>query len=179
MNKNKLLIWILAVIVFAFLIFYYTALQNLLSNFLQKEISLWGYTGFFVIVFLLEILPQPFISGLVPFTIALLFGLHFWYLFIIMVVSALSANYIAYAIGRKYGDAIIGKYIHKNNYGKSILWFEKYGKMGITFVALSPLPYFPIIGGIFKMSVKEFTYYAIIPRFIHFAIFCSVIAFFL
>lgn len=37
-------------------------------------------------------------------------------------------------------------------------------------LALTPIPYFPILGGLFKMKVSDFIIYGIIPRILNFFI---------
>jgi|GEM_PF-1739708 len=178
MKRKKLFIGILAAITLVLVLLYYTSFQEYLSIFLEEQIGVWGYTGVFIAVFLLELLPQPVLSALLPFTAGILFDLNFRYLILIMIFGGITANYIAYALGRCYGGVIVGVFIKKKSYEKGITWFDKYGKKSITLLALTPLPYFPVLGGIFRMSLHDFTFYAILPRFFHFLIFCTLIAFF-
>jgi membrane protein DedA with SNARE-associated domain len=156
----------------------YNYLSNLIESLLEKQIGNWGYYGIIISVFILEFIPQPFLSALIPFTTGLLFNLNTLGLIITMILTSIIANYAAYFLGRYYGDFTTRFFISKKNYEKSLIWFKKYGKKSITILALTPLPYFPIMGGIFKMNFKEFTLYAIIPRIFHFTIFsCLIIIF--
>lgn len=150
-------------------------LENLINNFFETQIYSWGYFAIFIFIFFLELIPQPLISGLIPFTIGISFGFQYKILLIITLVSAIFANYLAYYIGYFYSDSIALVLVSKENYEKSLDWFSRYGTKIITFLALTPFPYFPVLGGIFKMNFIKFTLFAIIPRIIHFIIFSYII----
>lgn len=172
-RKTELTILVLAIAIL--IIINYNYLGNLLSNILENQIKTLGYFGVFISVFILELIPQPFISALVPFTTGLLFGLNLQNLILMMIVGYLTSNYLAYFIGKYYADSIAKFLISKKNYEKSLKWFEKYGKTAITILALTPLPYLPVLGGIFKMTPHEFTLYAVIPRLFHFLVYSYLI----
>ena len=168
----------LILVLLAIIIFNYSYLSGLLGGFFEDQIQIWGYFGVSISSFILELIPQPFLSALVPFTTGLLLKLDFQYLFFTMLISSIIANYIAYFFGKYYGDSIALFLVSKESYEKSLNWFGKYGKKSITFLALTPIPYFPVMGGIFKMTLREFTVYAIIPRIFHFIIFAHLILLF-
>jgi membrane protein YqaA with SNARE-associated domain len=165
------LIFILLLIIFS----NYSYLENFVNNFFETQIYTWGYLAIFVFIFFLELIPQPLISGLIPLTIGLSFDLSYKTLIVITLISAILANYLAYYLGYFYSDSIALFLVSKENYKKSLVWFSKYGTKIITFLALTPFPYFPVLGGIFKMNFLKFTIYAIIPRIIHFIIFSYII----
>ena len=104
-----------------------------------------------------------------------IFGLDFFMLLGLTLIAVISSNYLGYFIGKKYSNNIKRYMINKNNYEKSLSWFNRFGNKTITLLALTPLPYFPILGGLFKMKLKEFTIFAIIPRIFHFLIFSLII----
>ncbi len=153
----------------------YNFLSSFAENYLETQIENLGYLGVIFSVFVLELIPQPFLSALIPFTTGLLFNLNAYYLLFMVIVTSIVANYLAYFLGFRYGDSIANFFVSEKNYEKTTKWFDKYGKISITILALTPLPYFPIMGGIFKMTFKEFTTYAIVPRMFHFIIFSSLI----
>lgn len=157
----------------------YTYLTTLAEEVLQKQIGNSGYYGIAISVFLIELIPQPILSSWIPCSIGLLFNMNFFYIILISVASAIPANYIAYFIGTNYGKSMAHFFVSEANYEKSVKWFDKYGKKSISVLALLPLPYFPIMGGLFKMTFKEFTLYAIIPRIFHFILLLSVVMIFL
>jgi undecaprenyl-diphosphatase len=176
---RSIIITLLILIGLSICLINYSHLSDLAEGFLQEQIANWGYLGIGVAVFILELIPQPFLSSLIPFTIGCLYNLNSFYLITIIILYSIVANYTAYFFGVRYGDPIAKFFVSEKNYKKSIRWFDKYGKKSITILALTPLPYFPVMGGIFRMTFKEFTMYAIIPRMFHFAIFLSLIIVFI
>src|SRR3989344_4850903 len=84
--------------------------------------------------------------------------------------------YFAYFFGRVYGEPIARYFVSEKNYLKTKQWFEKYGIKAFFVLALLPLPYFPIMAGIFNIKPRELTIYAIIPRIFHFVIFTYLIS---
>jgi len=175
---EKYLICAMIIILFVVFAINYNTINDSLGGFLEDIIATWGYGGIFVIVFIFETIPQPFISALFAFYAGLFLGLDFSFLLTLTIISAVVANYTAYIIGFIYGEGLIKIFISRKNYNRSTKWFHRYGKGSIALLALTPLPYFPVIGGIFKMSFREFTLYAIIPRLFHFLIFTSFAWFF-
>ena len=161
---------ILILILLGFGIANYKDIQGAIGENLAQQVESYGYPTVFITAFLVELLPQPFVSSLVPFTSGLVFGLDFTTLLILLLIGALSSNYLAYYLGIRYGKRVSIRLVGEENYENSLTLFKKYGKLGISMFALTPLPYFPILGGIFKMNLWEFTVYAIIPRIFHFLI---------
>lgn len=138
---------------------------------LEEGILRWGFVGITVSIFVLEFIPQPFISSLIPLSSGIVFGLDIYRVLMFAIVSAVIANYLAYLLGLRYGERIVKFFMNQKTYGKSVEWFELYGKKSMTVLALTPLPYFPIMGGIFKMNNKEFIVYALVPRIIYLVVF--------
>lgn len=149
----------------------YSPILEFLRVTLEEGILRWGYVGISVSIFILEFIPQPFISSLIPLSSGIVFGLDIHRVLILAIISAVTANYLAYLLGSRYGEKIVKFFISRKAYGKSVEWFRRHGKKSITMLALTPLPYFPIMGGIFKMSTKEFIVYAIVPRIIYLVVF--------
>jgi len=96
-------------------------------------------------------------------------------LFWLTIIGSILANYAAYYLGLSLESSAVKLFVKEENYDKSLSWFNKYGKKSFSLLALSPLPFFPILGGVFKMNFFEFTKYAIIPRIIHYLIFGSIL----
>lgn len=177
-NRIKLssvLFSILVLVILVFTIVNYSIIQERIDEGVAQQVNKYGYTFVFVAAFLVEILPQPFVSAIMPFTSGFILGLNFATLLIILLIGAISSNYVAYYLGIRYGKKISISLVGEENYLRSFDLFKKYGKAGITLFALTPLPYFPILGGIFKMNFYEFTIYAIIPRIFHFLIFSFIV----
>lgn len=147
------------------------ALSAELTAFLEK----WGYISAFILAFSIEIIPQPFISSLFVFATGYTLGLTFTKLLIVTMAGAILSNFVAYFLGIRFGVNLTKKIIGEESYENTHVMFKKYGNIGMTILALTPLPYFPILGGLFKMSFRDFLVYAIIPRLFHFAIFSYLI----
>ena len=178
-NLRRTILTISILILIGFLFLNYINYEREISNFIEQHLADWGLLGFAIIVFLLESVPQPFLSALAVLFTGTILGFNFIDLFILTIISSVLANYTAYFIGKSLGQSTVGLFISQENYTKSTHWFDKYGKKAISLVALTPLPYFPIIGGIFKMTFREFTTYAIIPRILHFIIFGGLLTLFI
>jgi membrane protein YqaA with SNARE-associated domain len=175
----KILSFILGLIVLAFFIYSlinYKVLQNELEGALGEKVEQYGLPSVFVLGFLLEISPQPFASALVPFANGVLIGLDFTKLLIFMLVGVVLASFFAYWLGIYCGKAIAVKLVGLAKYDGAHKTFKKYGRLGMAILALTPLPYFPILGGIFKMKFIDFVLYAVFPRMIHMVVYGYLIA---
>ena len=149
----------------------YRVLNVVIEESFRMQVDRYGYIAISVIAFLVEILPQPIVSALFPFANGLMFGLDFSTLLIFTMTGALLSNFVAWIIGtglsKRYGPQLVGE----ENYEKNIRYFRKYGRPGISILALTPLPYFPILTGLFRMKLWEFLVFAILPRTCHFLLF--------
>ncbi len=178
-KRGSFLFGLIILVLLIYSLLNYNTLQSQIEGSLKSSIDKYGYWVVFISAFLLEVIPQPFVSALVPFANGLLLGLDFKTLFFYMFIGAISSNFFGYYLGIKYGPRISIQIVGEENYEKGLSWFKKYGKIGISILALTPLPYFPILTGIFKMKFREFIAYAIIPRTFHLIIFSYLIAYFL
>ncbi|MAG01762.1 hypothetical protein CMI42_00330 [Candidatus Pacearchaeota archaeon] len=174
-KARRYLSLLLIFIIILILLINYNAVESSILTFLEGQISTLGYVGIFITVFFLELVPQPIVSPLLPMITGIYFGFNYLNLLYIVLISSIISNYTAYFFGKIYGEPIVRFFMNERNYQRSIRWFDKHGKIGITLLALTPLPYFPVIGGIFKMKLHEFTLFAIIPRILHFIIFSYII----
>ncbi|MDD4761728.1 MAG: VTT domain-containing protein [Candidatus Pacebacteria bacterium] len=175
-SKFKIIFLIIGLLILAsLLILNFNYFKQSISDFIENRLVSWGYLGFFLFIFLLEALPQPFLSALIPLVTGVILGFNAIYLIWLTVIGSVLANYAAYYLGLSLENSAVSLFIKEENYNKSLRWFNKYGKKSFSLLALSPLPYFPMLGGVFKMSFYEFTKYAIIPRIIHYLIFSSIL----
>ena len=167
----SIILGILALLLFFYSFVNYSLLQNQINESLGVQVQKYGYIAVFILAFILEISPQPFASAIVPYTNRLVLGLDFKILLTTTIIAVILSSITAYIIGIKYGKRLTVKFVGEENFEKSYNTFQKYGKPGMAVLALTPLPYFPILGGVFKMNFKDFLLFAIIPRIIHFLIF--------
>ncbi|TWI73927.1 membrane protein YqaA with SNARE-associated domain [Desulfobotulus alkaliphilus] len=127
----------------------------------------FGYMGIMVFSLLLEVSfqligPDLFIA------VGVVIKMNPFYLLASIITGSFLAGFIGYHLGRVYGEPILHYTLKKQNMMKAINIFQKYGKFGLTILALTPLPYFPILGGIFRLSLKDFMVYALVPRAIRY-----------
>ena len=165
------IIGILVIILFLYGLVNYRILDKQISERVEFYVGKYGYYSVFVFSFILEISPQPFIGAVGTVASGLVFGLNFYYLLILVIVAGTLSAITAYAIGRLYGKRIVIKLFGRKNYEKYSLLFKKYGKLAISLAALTPIPYFPVIAGVFKMKAVDFAVYALFVRVIHFVVF--------
>ncbi len=175
---KRILIKVFLAFVLIFVLVNYIAFRNSSQEILQQQIQSWGYFGMFIFVFLLEAFPQPILSPLIPFSIGIILGFDFVFSFVVLLFATIFSNYFAYSIGKKYDRTIVSWFVSNSNYKISSNWFGRYGKIAFTILALTPLPYFPLLGGIYKMSLKDFTIYAVLPRIIYTIFYSSLIGVF-
>lgn len=173
MKKRTILL--IGVVLLALFLLNYSGFGESVSNFLEGQIATWGYYGIFLAVVVLEFVPQPFVSALLPVSAGIFFHLDFVYVLGLAILGSVLSNYFAYFVGRRYGDRFVPLLVSNKNYHNARKWFDRYGNKAILVLALTPLPYFPILGGVFGMKLREFTTCAIIPRILHFIIFSLLI----
>jgi len=173
MKKSTVLL--IAVSLLALVLLNYSSFGEEFSDLLGGTIVNWGYYGIFLGVLVLEFVPQPLISALLPVSAGIFFHLDFVYVLVLAISGSVLSNYFAYFLGKKYGAKLVSFFVSKDSYQNAQRWFDMYGNKSILVLALTPLPYFPILGGTFGMNFKEFSLYAVIPRICHFVIFSSLI----
>jgi len=145
----------------------YSEISTWFESTLEENIKNFGYSSIFIAAFLLESFPQPFISSLIPFATGLFFNLSFIPLISMVVIGSIIGNYVAFTIGAHYGKPVANLVISQKSYRRSVSWFKRHGRKSMVILALTPLPYFPMMAGILRMSIREFTLYGVIPRIIH------------
>ncbi|MFH1359319.1 MAG: VTT domain-containing protein [archaeon] len=150
--------------VFIYLAFRYGYLGKDVESIFGKGVLKYGYVAVFIFSFLLEAAPQPFASSLVPLAIGVLVGLDFEALIAYTLIAVVLASLVSYWVGIFFGKRIVVKIVGKERFLSYELYFQKYGKAAMIILAVTPIPYFPILGGIFKMKFNDFVVYAVIPR---------------
>jgi len=85
--------------------------QQLVSDFIESRLITWGYLGLFLFVFLLEALPQPFLSALIPFITGVLLDFNIFYLMLLTIIGSVLANYAAYLLGLSLENSAINLFI--------------------------------------------------------------------
>ena len=119
-KRNKRLLNTLIIITsLAIPLLFYEKIIETADKILESGIETFGYYGVAITVFIIEFIPQPFLSATIPYIIGIIFGLESFYLIIITIIFAILANYLAYTIGLIYGHDISKYFISETNYNKS------------------------------------------------------------
>jgi membrane protein YqaA with SNARE-associated domain len=127
----------------------------------------YGYMGILFFSLLLEVSFQLIGPDLL-LAIGVVIEMNTFYLLVSIITGSVLAGFVGYHLGIVYGESILHFTLKKKNMIRAIEIFKKYGKFGLTILALTPLPYFPILGGIFRLSVRDFMAYALVPRAIRY-----------
>jgi membrane protein YqaA with SNARE-associated domain len=157
------LILIFALILSVVLIAQYFVDRKAIPAFAVKS----GYIGVLLFSLLLEVSFQLIGPDLL-LVAGVIIKMKMFYLLFSIITGSIIAGFLGYHLGWVYGDSILSFALKKRNMIKAIEIFKKYGKIGLTILALTPLPYFPILGGIFRLRLKEFIIYALVPRIIRY-----------
>ena len=163
-----LLVFLIIIIGIAWLI---TLKVDSLEQFISIYIQKYGFFGILFFSFLADVLVQP-----IGPEILALFGI-FWNLNIIgILIFTILGSYIgslvSFYIGKKYfADKLKEVYEIEESgqnikYSKVLRIFRRYGKWGLGLAAISPVPWvvFCWLVGSFKMKMKQFIFYGLIPR---------------
>lgn len=153
----------------------YKILHNKLDDTLGRQVQKYGYIAIFIVSYTVEILPQPFVSALVPYINGLVLGLNFKLLLVYTLIAVFLSSLTGYYFGVLYGGRITIKIFGQENHDKYSCLFKKYGNYAMTIAAFTPFPYLPVVPGVFKMSLKNFILHALIPRVVYFSVLCYVL----
>lgn len=145
-----------------------TKIIDVLAGIVVGTISLLGYGGIFLLMFLESCgVPMPS-EVIMPFSGFLVFKGQL-VLFTIVVVGTLGnlvGSLLAYWIGHHGGRPLIEKYgryilISRHDLDLADRWFAKYGPLTVFFGRLLPVvrTYISFPAGISKMDLKKFTTY--------------------
>lgn len=178
-KRIRIVSWMIAIVIFALFVLTivnYQIFKTKLNEETAQYVESYGYGAVAITSFIVEVIPQPLVSALFIFASGLSLGMDYGKLLTFTMTGALVSNFVGWYIGtglsRKYGPKIFGT----EKYAQNIKYFEKYGRFGISILALTPLPYFPIMTGLFRMKFNDFIVFAIIPRIFHFVIFAYLLS---
>lgn len=136
---------------------------------IEGGIAKYGYIGLFVLVFLLDFLPQ-YISTYAPVTSALLFGMDPFAVCIVSIFASGFGSLLAFEIGLNASRRFINDITEKKEHKKLEQDVNKWGKWIMLLGALTPLPYVPMIFGALKITRRNFYIYGVAPRIASFII---------
>ncbi len=156
-----ILIFILMVFLSLIILVFYSNIESGIFTF----ISSYSYFAIFIISFLLDLLMQPLGPDIV-----IVGGIFLKFNAMAVILYAVSgsviASFIGYYIGRAYGRFGFKRRYYRKQYGIAKRLYARYGKLGLSIAAITPLPYVPLcwIAGIFKMKKIDFILFGILPR---------------
>ena len=135
---------------------------------MEEWVTSYGYVAIFLLM-LAESACIPF-----PSEVTMLVGgwyaadgrLDFWLVGLAGVLGNLVGSWIAYAVGRKTGRAILDRYgkyvlIKSHDIDRAEIWWEKYGEAATFFSRLLPVirTFISLPAGIARMPFGKFTLY--------------------
>jgi len=140
----------------------------LISSFIVKIISIWGYPGIIVLM-ALESACIPIPSEVImPFSGYLVFTdrFVFWLVVLAGTVGNLLGSIITYFVGLKGGRPLVEKYgkyilINRHELEWAEDWFKKYGNISVFFSRMLPVArtFISFPAGIAKMPFWKFCLY--------------------
>lgn len=136
---------------------------NKLELVVENSVSTANIFILFLVIFLIEFIPQPIGPELFFISASILNYNYFMAIFLTFIATSIS-TYIHYRLGESFYD-----YICKNGRcDKHVAKFNKYGKYALFVSAIGPIPYVPLcwISGSINMERKTFWLYGLISRFL-------------
>ncbi len=163
LKSKGLIIILLLVLVGVILLVYFNLdyFNEVISNYVIK----YGLIGVLILSFFADLLEQP-IGPEVPASLGVLFGLNLVLVLVFSVIGSYIGSLINYFIGKKYLSFEVKQAFEKGNYKKYHKIFYKYGNLALALAAISPIPWvaFCWLAGSFKMKIRQFVLYGLIPR---------------
>lgn len=144
-------------------------------KFLNHEVSqivqVWGVLAMVFFSIILEGAPV-FVGPSVAVAAVLAMGTaNPWLILFLFLFSALAGNVIYYYLGYFFGESVLN-YFDKNGVKRYKKLFRKYGKTALIIMAVSPIPYFPTIPGVFRVKSPYLIMQVLIARMLrHTAVF--------
>lgn len=169
MNK-KYKAWIIIgmfLLVFLVVGFYITFNLEYFEEMMNSFINEFGLIGILIFSFFADLFEQP-LGPEIPASAGVLLGLNFVLVIVFSVIGSYIGSLINFYIGRKYLSSKVGDIEEKKISKKHYRLFDKYGKLALTLAAISPIPWvaFCWLAGIFKMNLRQFFIWGLIPRFL-------------
>ncbi len=162
--KSKIFIAVLFLIVIGILLL---VLFNLdyFNEVVEDYVKKYGLIGILVLSFFADLLEQP-IGPEVSASLGVLFGLNIVLVLVFSIVGSYGGSLINYFIGKKYLSFEVKQALDSGDYKRWYKLFYKYGKLALVLAAISPIPWvaFCWLAGSFKMKIRQFVLYGLIPR---------------
>ncbi|MDP3987124.1 MAG: VTT domain-containing protein [Nanoarchaeota archaeon] len=168
LSKRSLRILGITITLLTLLIFFLSILfREEIQLFITHDAENYGLAAVFIIVFILELIPQyvsPHLiiinAGILRFSILSITALS--------ILGTITSSLLGFYLGRTYGFEIIRNFYNKNKINYIDKKMDAYGKWFLVVAAMSPIPYLPIVFGSFNIKWHTFILYGVIPRIIGF-----------
>lgn len=173
-NKLRITVTILVVLLLLLVlyhVFFGKVLNQAINQKVENYVSKYGYLSVFVLSYIFEISPQPFVSAVVPIATGIALELNFPILLNWAILSVILSGLTSYLIGETFGKKFVMKFIDESQFKKYDKLFQKYGDAAMAIAAMTPVPYLPMIAGVFKMKISHFLIYGVLVRILHIFIF--------
>jgi len=152
-------------IVFTLVIVYYPMLEGQVAFLAQK----YGPLGIFVTSLIADMFMQP-IGPDIPLIGGIIGGINKYFSLLAATMGSIIASLIGYTLGYFYGEYGFKKIYGEKRFKKWEQTYSKWGPIGVSIAAISPVPYVPFcwISGIFRLQLWKFIIFAFIPRIARF-----------
>ncbi len=151
------IIFVLGLIV----IFNYQAVKQIVIDNLLS----YGFLAIFILVFLFEFLPQVLSPDYVVLA-SISVGLNIYLIVLYAIMGSIIGSLLGYYIGYRHGFKLVSAMIKKESLDRVLRGWDKHGKWFVLVSATAPLPvpYFPLVFGALRMSLKDFLLWGVLPR---------------
>jgi len=170
MDNKKYKAWaVIGIFVLVFLVvgIYITFNLDYFEGLMNSFIENFGLIGILVFSLFADLFEQPF-GPEIPASFGVLLGLNFVLVIVFSVIGSYTGSLINFYIGSRYLSKRVGDIENGRIGGKHYNFFKKYGKFALALAAISPIPWvaFCWLAGIFKMKLRHFFIWGLIPRFL-------------
>lgn len=162
-RRNFKMFTTVMIVLFIILFFYSLLKYRSFEVEIQEFILGYGYIGIIIISFILDFLIIPLAPDL-ALIFGILGGLPWYFVLGAVFLGSTLASFTGYYLGILYGKHGLIKMYGTVKYLRWNKQFEQYGKWLMVLGATTPVPYVPILGGVFNFSLKDFILYAVVPR---------------
>jgi len=146
----KIFLWILNLLVI-FLLIWSLVNYQILNQEVGEIVKVWGIVAMIFFVIVLEGAPV-FVGSSIAVASILAMGIfNPWLILFLFLFSAVIGNIFYFYLGHFSGKTILN-YFDKRDVKRYKMLFRKYGKAAMFIMAVSPIPYFPTLIGVFKIK---------------------------
>jgi len=142
---------------------------NFLKEQLNTEIIIYGLIGLFFMTFILELFPN-ILNPYLGLLLGMASGFGIFNSVLAVSLGSVFGSSLGFFIGHKYGFKFVSPLFKEKTLEKVIKFWNKYGKGYVFFSAITPLPYFPLVFGSFRLDWKNFLIFGTFARVASFVV---------